>query len=259
VFFLLFQLTSNTELRSQVTYGQTLGNYTGVNGLKLNPSALHNSKTYLDIRLTGLNLFFQNTALYMSKEDYRFGNFFKSGYEWPTHEEEYGTEERIFYHYSNKRNKHGFLNLQIDGPGAMLTWKQHAFGITTSLRTVAALTQVPYEVANFAYLGLNYFPQQNIFYSDNIPFRVNGMAWGEIGLSYANTFYAQGFNVVSGGITIKRLWGFSAIYSHVGQLDYIVPDDSTIDIKNLRAEFGMALPVDYQTNELNTDKLFKGK
>ena len=70
---------------AQEMLGTTLGNYSGVNSVQLNPSALHNSKTYLDIQLTGLDLFFENNALYMSKSDYRFTNFFKPGYELPMH------------------------------------------------------------------------------------------------------------------------------------------------------------------------------
>jgi hypothetical protein len=38
----------------------------------------------------------------------------------------------------------------------------------------------------------------------------------------------------------------------------VVPNDSTIDVKNLHAEFGFSLPVDYGTNTALTSPLFKG-
>ncbi|MCX6268291.1 MAG: hypothetical protein NTW16_13180 [Bacteroidetes bacterium] len=82
---------------AQEMLGTTLGNYAGLNSVQLNPSAIYNSKTYLDVQLFGLDVFFQSNYLYMKKSDYRFSNFFKSGYEWPTHQAEYGTEQRIFY------------------------------------------------------------------------------------------------------------------------------------------------------------------
>ena len=94
-----FLLTGFLELDSygQDMLGTVLGNYAGVNSIQINPSALHNSKTYFDFELIGADLFMQNNYLYEARKDYRFGHFFQSGYKWPTHSEEYGTEARIFY------------------------------------------------------------------------------------------------------------------------------------------------------------------
>ncbi len=242
----------------QSMYGTTLGNYAGVNSLQLNPAALHNSKVYLDIQLVGMDLFVQNNYLNISSSEYRLSNFFKAGYQWPTHTEEYSVEERLFYHTDNTQLKTAFVQSRINGPGAMLLWGRHAFALTTSIRSMVSLRNVPYELANFAWLGLKYSPQHNINYHDQIPVRGAGIVWAEIGLSYANTFYARGFNLLSAGITIKRLMGFGGFYLHIKDLDYTVPDDSTINIKNMDAEMAFALPLNYQTNGLNTDKLLKG-
>ena len=238
--------------------GTTLGNYAGVNGIQLNPSALLNSKSYLDIQLVGLDVFAQNNYLYMPKSDYRFSNFFKAGYQWPMHQEDYGTEQRVFYHYPNLIDKNAFVQTRIDGPGAMLIWGHHAFALTTAVRTVVSLDNVPHDLANFIYLGLNYRPQQNLNYVDNGPIRGSGMAWAEIGLSYGYTFYSRGFNVISAGISVRRLLGLGGVYTNVKQIDYSVPNDSTINVKNMDAEIGFALPVDYNTNSPTTSPLFKG-
>jgi len=254
VFFLLMQFSAS----AQEMLGTTLGNYAGVNSLQLNPSALHNSKTYLDIQFLGVDAFLENNALYMLRSDYRFANFFKAGYEWPMHPEGYGTEQRTFYTYDNTRSKSAFISERVNGPGAMLIWGPHAFALTTGFRSVVSAHNVPYELANFAYLGLNYRPQQNINYVDKSPFRVAGMAWGEIGLSYAYTFYARGFDVVSAGITVKRLLGVSGVYTNVRQIDYTVLNDSTIDVKNLDAEMGVSIPVNYNVNTANLNPLIKG-
>ena len=258
--FYLFILTAFSPITAvgQSMYGTTLGNYAGVNSLQLNPAALHNSRVYLDIQLIGMDLFAQNNYLYISSSEYRFSNFFKAGYQWPTHTEEYSVEEQLLYHYNNTRLKTAFVQSRINGPGGMLLWGRHAFALTTSVRSLVSLRNVPYELANFAWLGLKYVPQQNINYHDQIPMRGSGMVWAEIGLSYANTFYARGYNLISAGISVRRLMGFGGFYINMKDLDYIIPDDSTINIKNMDAEMAFALPLDYQTNELNTDKLFKG-
>jgi hypothetical protein len=254
----VFFFTIHVSAPAQEMLGTTLGNYAGVNSIQLNPSALHNSKTYLDIQLLGLDLFVQNNYLYMPKSEYRFTNFFKAGYVWPTHNQEYGTEQRIFYNYTNLKNKNAFVQSRINGPGAMLIWGDHAFALSTAVRTVSSMTNVPYELANFIYLGLNYQPQQNRTYTDPGPIKASAMSWGEIGISYSNTFYARGFDLFSAGITVKRLFGLGGMYINARQLDYMVPNDSTIDVKNLYAEMGLSLPVDYNTNAALTSPVFKG-
>jgi len=255
---LFLPLIGIIPVSGQEMLGTTLGNYSGVNGAQLNPSALHNAKTYLDVQFLGADAFIQNYFLFIDKKDYRFSNFFKAGYEWPTHPEDYGTEERMFYYYKNSRPKNIFINLRINGPGAMLIWKRHAFAIHTGVRSVLSFHNLPYDLANFTYLGLNYRPQQNINYIDNKPFRISGMAWGEIGISYACNVYQRGFDKLSAGISVKRLFGITGMYLNSRQLDYIVIDDSTVNVRNLDAEIGMALPVSYESNSLNMDNLFKG-
>ena len=251
-FYILVLLTIHFRIFAQEMPGSTLGNYAGVNSIQLNPSALHNSKQYIDIQLVGMNFFLQNNYLYMSKTDYRFSNFFKSGYVWPTHQEDYGTEVRNFYHYSNLKYKNAFVQERINGPGAMLIWGNHAFALSTAVRTIVSADKIPYELANFIYLGLNYQPQHNINYLDNGPVKTAGMSWGEIGLSYSNTFHARGFNVISAGISVKRLLGIAAMYMNARKLDYTVLNDSTVDIQNLDAEMGLSLPINYNVNEALT-------
>jgi hypothetical protein len=113
-------------------------------------------------------------------------------------------------------------------------------------------------MANFFYLGLNYRPQQNINYIDNRPFSGAAMSWAELGLSYAYTFYARAYDRISAGITIKRLFGLTGITAKVRQIDYVVIDDSTLNIKNLDADLGVALPMNYNVNEANLNPMFKG-
>jgi hypothetical protein len=250
------------ELKSsgQDMLGAVLGNYAGVNSVQLNPSALHNSKTYFEFELVGADVFIQNNYLYIARKDYRFGHFFQSGYQWPTHAEQYGTEERMFYSASDKRLKKAFQSLRLDGPSLMLIWGKHAFALTTALRSVTSAHNLPFDVANFAYLGLNYQPQHNINYKDNIPFRIGSLSWSEIGLSYAYEIYAQGFDKISAGISVRRLWGYAGMYESTKGLDYVVPNDSTISVNNMNAELGIALPISYtnSSNSINNFVLGKG-
>jgi hypothetical protein len=249
----------NAESFAQDMLGTVLGNYAGVNSVQLNPSALHNSKTYFDFELIGADLFVQNNYLYMARKDYRFGHFFQSGYKWPTHHEEYGTEDRTFYAYSDKNLKKLFQNVRINGPGIMLIWGRHAFAVSTAFRSVSSGRNIPYDIANFAYLGLNYLPQHNINYIDRVPFKFTTMSWAEVGLTYACEVYARGFDKISAGISVRRLFAYAGVYESTKNMDYVVPNDSTISIKNLYAEYGVAIPVSYTSPGYSASPTIVGK
>jgi hypothetical protein len=243
---------------AQEMLGVTLGNYAGINSTQLNPSALHNSKQYLDVQLLGMDVFIQNNYLYQAKEDYSFWNFFKTGYEFPVHTEDYGTEERIFYTYENGRNKSMFLNYRVNGPGAMFIWDRHAVALTTALRSNVSMTSVPQDIANFMYLGLNYVPQHNINYIINQKFGSAAASWGEIGLTYSYLLYQKRYDRISVGASVKRLMGLAGAYLAVDQMDYVVPDDSTMIVNNMDARMGFSAPMDYNTNEFVSGNWIKG-
>lgn len=251
-------LSMQPMVRAQSMYGNVLSNYSGINSVQMNPSAMHNSKTWLDVQFLGLGVFLQNNYLYQPRSEYKFAHFFQSGYVWPTHSEGYGTEVRNFYHYDNTRPKNVFINTRINGPGAMLIWGKHAFGISTSFRNIVSAHNVPYEVANFIYLGLNYRPQQKINYHDTRPWNIAQMAWAELGLSYAYQVYALGFNRITAGISVKRLFGYAGTYLRTDNIDYTVIDDSTLQINNLKAEGGISLPIDYATSQMMGSTAFRG-
>jgi len=257
-FFILLGSLSGNPVYSQEMLGTSLGNYSGVYGLNLNPSSIALSKPYLDINLIGMDVFLQNNFLYMDKHEYKLSNFFGSGFVLPSHAEEYGTEVRNFYIYKNRNVRDLYLQLRVEGPGAMLVYGNQAFALTTGFRSVISGKNIPYELANFTYLGLNYIPQQNINYKDNRPFKFGELTWAEVGLSYAYTFKARNLEKFTAGITIRRLFGYSGMYAKVKSVDYIVPNDSTISVHNMNADIGFSAPINYEQNGVWNDKVFTG-
>jgi len=255
---LLLLTALNGMVRAQSMYGQVLGNFAGVNSVQMNPSAMRNSKTWLDAEFLGLGVFVENNYLYLSKSEYKFSHFFKSGYEYPMHSEGFGTEVRPLYRYDNTRPRNVFVNTRINGPGAMLIWGKHAFALTTAFRNVVSANKIPNDVANFAYLGLNYRLQQKINYDDNRPFSFSQMAWAEIGVSYAYEVYGREFDRIDAGISVRKLFGYTGLYIKSRDLNYTVINDSTVDVKNLDAEMGLSLPVDYYTNQQSGLTAFRG-
>lgn len=243
---------------AQEMLGTALGNYAGINGLQLNPSSMHNYKTYFEVQLIATDIFFQNNYLFLSKKDYRFLSFFKGGFKIPSHVENYGTGERNFYWYSDRTGKNVFVNLRLNGPGVMLVRGKDAIALTTAVRAVISSHNFPFELATFSYLGLNYKPYQAINFHDRRPFSAQALLWGEVGLSYSRIVYERGFDKLSAGISIRRLMGVAGLYVNSLNLDYIVFDDSTASVKNMNMKGGISLPINYSNNELSTSPLIKG-
>ena len=244
--------------RSQEFLGLINGNYAGTNGLMINPASMQNSKSYLHINLLSAGLFLDNNYLYLSKKEFQFFNLLNPSYKFQTHDMEYGTEVRSAYTWGSPSNKHVYNNFRINGPSAMLIYGNHAVALTTAVRNVISMVHVPYDIANFIYLGLNYKPQQGIIYEDDQTVRAAQMTWGEIGLSYAYNIYRFNFDQVTAGVTLKKLYGYSGLYLYSRELNYVVPDDSTINIINANAELGFSLPLDYNNTAFTNSNMVKG-
>jgi hypothetical protein len=247
---LLFLILLSGSSRGQEMLGTTLGNYAGINNVQLNPSGMIGSKQWLDIQLIGLDVSIQNNYLYLAKDEFVLWDVFKPGFVLPSHDEDYGTEVRNFYRYDNTNRKNALIQLRVNGPGAMLLWDKHAFGIHSGARSVTSMRKLPVDLANFMYLGLNYKPQQNILFQHDKRFSMTQMSWFEVGLAYATEVYGRGYNRIDAGISVRKLFGLAGMYVVVDDLDYMVLDDSTMMIENLNARYGFSLPLNYTSNDI---------
>ncbi len=82
---------------------------------------------------------------------------------------------------------------------------------------------------------------------------------GEVGVSYAYSFRKISMEDWSAGITIKRMFSIGGGYMRASDADYIVLNDTSIDIKHLNAEVGFSLPLDYNNNNFpDSGPLIKG-
>lgn len=253
-FFISLLGFSSIKVSGQEMFGVTLGNYNGLTGALLNPAIMTGSKNYLEVHFVSTHLFANNDAYYIPASDLSFWDIWKDGTEFPT----YGENDNNFLMYDNRNSKAAVINLRVLGPSVMYQYGNHAFGITTGARYYTTGNQIPFEMAVFGYESLKYEPLQNVNF-DDYNFDAATMAWMEIGLSYAYNVYQFLDNQVTIGASVRRLWGYAGVYGEVNNLDYIVMDDSTINVKNLNGNFGFAAPVDYNTNDYPmNDPFFKG-
>lgn len=240
----VFWFTLATGLRGQELWGITTSNYAGSTGALLNPSSISTSKLYLDINIVTADFFLENNYLFIHKQDYNLFKYVTTNPEFP----KYGPDELPFDHYWDKRRKYIYSSQVIKGPSAMLAYGRHAFALHTGARVLASAHGIPFDIANFGYYGLDYTDQHNVNYQSN-NYGVASAVLGEVGLTYSYSFRKIGMQDWSAGVTVKRLFSPGGAYLQADNINYIVMNDSTIDIKNLTAEAGYSVPLDYNNND----------
>lgn len=223
--------------------GVTLGNYSGTTSILVNPAMMTNTRYFLDINLASGDLFVHNNVVYIPGSDYNMWDAVNTK---PL--PEYGENANNYLYYDNQDLKHMAVNLRLMGPSAMIQIGDHAFGISTGLRVFTTGNNIPWEMPKFGFESIKYKDLHNIKFDDyNTDYQVN--AWGEIGFSYAYNIIKYFDHQLTIGATVKYLLGYAGAYVDVENVEYIVQSDSVLNIINLKAEIGFALPIDYNTND----------
>lgn len=253
LFISFFALVGSKAL-GQEMIGITHSNYNGIGSSLSNPSLLTNSKNYLEINLITFSFFLSNDFAYLPASDYTIWSAI-AGHPLPVYDEKLNN----FLYYKNRNQKNAIMNLRVLGPSASYQYGRHGFAITTGFRYMITGDNVPWEMPVMAYKSLKYKPLQNVNF-DDYNFDLNTQGWMEIGLSYAYDVYQFMDDKISVGISLKALWGYAGVTTQINNVDYIVLNDSTLNFKNLNAQMGYAIPVDYKTNDFPlNDPLFKGR
>ncbi len=252
LFFILMQI----PVRAQEMFGLTTGNYSGINGVMLNPASMINSKLYMDVNIVGFDFALENNAVYIKNKDFTRDNLFNN--EMQVNDENARPDRYTLFDHYNRDVKSAFQNLRILGTGAMINYKRNAFGFSTQIRNVVSMHEFPFHVAKFAYDGLDYYPQHGIRYR-GADFSLMQMTWAELNFSYARKLISRQEYSFSFGLTVKRLMGYSGLLLDVQEIDYMQENDSVLYIYDMNAQIGYSLPMRYDSNVFETgDKLFKG-
>ncbi len=251
------------NISAQEYLGMATGNYSGVDGVMLNPAGIVNYHQYLDVRIASAGLSVENNYLFIGAEEYRVRDLFRRKPILPTYTESYpalgySVDLTGFDHYQNGKTKDLSLSARASGPGFIIINGEIAYGLTVNTRSMISFHDVPESVANLGYIGLGYVPQHNIDYQEN-KYSGAGMAWMEYGVTLAKILEDQHYNRISAGLTLKYLTGMTGFFIYGDNIDYNLLDRSTLDIQNMNAITGMSLPLDYANNSFpDPSGLFKG-
>lgn len=249
---LLHMIIFSTAAYSQEMQAVTQSKYSGINGALLNPSLPVLSPLYLDINIISANVFVQNNYIYIFREEDKLGRIVGQDIQ-------SSVPGQKFYSDSyTPSSKYGQINVSITGPSAVLMVGKHAFGITTGVRSVTSIREMPYTLAKFFYEGLYFPPQYDMTfdYPDKITF--GSLHWGETGFNYSGLVIDNYDNMVAAGFTVKKLMGYSGTYVSMEHLSYQVPNHDTLIVYDADMEAGLSIPLNYSDNSFMSSPLTRG-
>jgi hypothetical protein len=244
----LFILLSTLPVSAsaQDALGMSVGNYAGMEASLLNPAAMANSKSYLEVNLLSGNIFVQNNYLRLVPNEMNGNqNLTVASSIFPFGG---GSGLNIVDNYTTP-DKIAYSNIRFTGPSFIYSINRHAYAFHTSFRMFTSGLDIPYDVAKFAFEGLYFSPQHFINYIHPEPFKVMSLGWNELRFSYANTFRKNYREQLTAGVALKVLLGYHGAYMSSTHADYMVPHRDTIHIYHLDAVAGYSLPIDYNNND----------
>ncbi len=237
-FFLLFMpLLFNNNLFSQEQLGLRLGNYSGINGVTLSPTAGVNNPLGWNINVVSLGSFVANDFAFI--RDGSVSSFFrnlKTLGPAPETKITVPSKPTQFYDFFNRpRDKFFSSALFVGLPSFHLNLASgHSFGVFMGERSALTMRQIPIIADPYEQkipLGLRY---------EVPPFVVSGMAWGELGFNYAYQMGNEAEGGLSFGINAKILranQGFFLQNLNGTAFTRITKDSARVDALNVRGGF----------------------
>ncbi|MCB0804743.1 MAG: hypothetical protein KDC05_03040 [Bacteroidales bacterium] len=251
---ILIFITLSVTLNAQEMLGVISSNYAGIYGIKVNPALTPTSKLYMDFNLLSAQTFMDNNYAFVSSED-MFNLVFKR--EAPRYYT-FENEARNFTINRDNESKFGFYNVNLAGPGGMLVYGKHGFGLNTSFRMISTFNNMPNDIANFLYEAIDFDYQHGINYVHDEDIKIGSISWFEMSLNYAYTLRRYKWDYLTAGINVKPLFGTTGFYTFIDQVDYIVHNDSTATVNSATFDYGISLPINYSDNAYKPTPLIKG-
>lgn len=209
---------------SQENQGVVFDNYNPVNGQFINPSNIVDAKPWLDINIIGASAFvYNNMFFYPNTTLWNFDAF---------------KEEPLFKENISKVN--GYLNALVLGPSASLVIERQSFSLYTAARGIGNVINAPAVLGEMS-TSIGIDVSDTGFY-DVKNARIKSMAWGEIGFTYGRIIEAKGTRMITGAVSVKRLFGFqnSTVNVKEGLLHVVTPDSALLFSDN--GKFSYAEP-----------------
>ena len=220
---------------AQENLGIRSSNYSGVQGLFLNPSSMADSKLKWEVNVISVGTIFDNTFFYIPKGSVpAFG--FKKIINGIVH-------ENLFENHFDPKNPYKLYNIilssEVIGPSFYAKIAKNKWiGFSIATRANVNNNDVPGHVAQNAFADFKDQRLWNTTWHDNTT-KFNSMAWLEYGLHYATVISSHKNHEWKAGISVNYLQGIAAAYAKNTHLNYDIPDSSKFILTNSSADYGL--------------------
>ncbi|MBN8703589.1 MAG: OmpA family protein [Bacteroidetes bacterium] len=233
LFFLLVILT--TSIKSQDFLGYINSNYSGVNGINLNPASIADSRYKVDVNLIGASGYLYNNYVGMLSDAFK---------------EEGAFDDTLFkVNYlrlkETDKSKSLFLRNNFELPSVMVSiTPKDAIGFSWRIRNYINIDGVEQEMADLIY---NDFSMNNLYNKSISNERLSAqfMSWSEVGFSYARVLLDKERNFMKAGVRAKIIRGIAGGYLFVDNLNYKIKNNDTISIENTTVRYGVSDNLDF--------------
>lgn len=217
-------------------------NYSGVQGVDLNPANMVNSRYILDINLVGFGLRFRNNYMGIrgSAFENRQGPLLPpdSTTHWPNFDDSLFVDKYLVENLNGK-TKSVFLANQIQMPLSLVASidENNAIGFQWRLRTYFNVDGIEEPMAHQAYRDFG----DSTLYLDQLTNKrvsVQQMTWAEYNFGYGRVLMDKGEHFLKVGGRFKLLQGLGAIYAFIDNLEYMTQTDSTLTFFKSEVSYG---------------------
>jgi outer membrane protein OmpA-like peptidoglycan-associated protein len=258
------------SLHAQYQLGNSISNYSGVNGLYLNPSSIADSRFKFHANLFGLGQHLSNDYMVWNAPYNPFSAIFynvpvlSSVYKFPAQylktDSEGNLSPDIKQEYLgetvNGKAKNALLQTEIRLPSFMFNInKNNAVAFSARARGMFQLTNVSEPLARMVYYGFdtsrapfqNGELHTNELYSNN-SFNVNALLFAEMAGTYARTIVDLDKHYLKGGLTVKYFVPVYSAYVRNQNLDVTVYSDDSLSFNNTGLQYGYVNEKAYLNN-----------
>lgn len=201
-------------LSAQEQLGLRLSNFSGINGVFLNPAANGFSRLSYDVNFVAGHAFLETNYAFLRSTSildlYRRGDRLSILPAPEISEDRPATAEDVILEFSeNRRDRFVATAFGVTGPSFMVNLKSgHSFGAFTRARMYGGVQNLPNILSYYTFEA---FP-------NNTPFTIERFSgafatWAEVGLNYAYRFQAGTGTMAIGG-NLRFLQGYEAAYFH---------------------------------------------
>ncbi len=219
-------LTAFSDLVGQDQIGMKTSNMAPAQMIRLNPSAMVDSRPYWDLELFGIGLLVENDYAYAPADEFNIWRL-----DFP---------EEIGENFDGDANN-AYTEAVVFLPTYTRVAGRYSWGFQSAVRTYVNALDVPGHLSKLLIEDFE-FPALQGRPLESSGLAIKAMSWLEIGGQFGMIVYQKRRDMLNAGISLKRLFGTAAGGFQLNRLDYVSQGDSTLVFNNLSGQFGIVDP-----------------